>query len=53
MLPATVYTPDPHLIPGRFCPSVPNPRNTHAIVQLQRAWACAEIAKIVAKSRRK
>lgn len=53
MLPATTFQPDPHLIPGRFCPSVPNPRNARAIAQLQRAWACAEFATIVAKNRRK
>lgn len=31
----------------------PHPRNTHTIGQLQRAWACTEFAKIVAKNRRK
>jgi len=52
MLPSVVYTPDPHLIPGRFCPATPNPRNAQTINQLQRAWGCAEFAKIVAKNRK-
>src|SRR5688500_11913209 len=33
LLPPTTYKPDPHMIPGRFCPSVPNHRPDHAPTQ--------------------
>lgn len=35
MMPGPSYLPDPHLIPGRFCPTCPASRNARTVASLK------------------